>query len=355
MSFQFPSHFNFDLQFEQMKRFRSSTSFTVKLTSCIPLRSPVGVRQFIVAALSVRLKPQIPIAVLFSLALFSPVFSQAGETGLSFLKLGVGARSVAMGEAHAAMASDASATYYNPAGLSEATKANIMIMHKEWFQDVRTEFLGVCLPFAGYAIGLGVNTTNVDNVQLRRRPGPPEGTFSSHDFAAGVSFAGKVTSTLSAGVSLKFLYEKIFVDEASGVAADIGVLYQTPIEGLKLALAGSNFGSMGNLRNDKIKLPSLLRVGSSFVRELDIVYSTLTVGADLVKVFREDKAHLHTGAEVSYQEKIAFRFGYLFGYESRGLTVGLGLRRDFLRLDYGFSPQSQDLSNGHTVSVGVEF
>ena len=163
--------------------------------------------------------------VLLALALnISGAFAQSGQTGLSFLKLGVGARSIAMGEAHAAMATDASATYYNPAGLFGATKADIMIMHKEWFQDVRTEFIGVNIPFADYALGFGINTTNIGDIQLRTRPGPSEGTFSSHDFALGASFAMNVAPSLNAGITLKFLYEKIFVDEASGVAADIGVL-----------------------------------------------------------------------------------------------------------------------------------
>jgi len=74
-----------------------------------------------------------------------------------------------------------------------------------------------------------------------------------------------------------------------------------------------------------------------------------------VKIFREDKAHVHTGLEVNYQETVSFRVGYLFGYETRGFTAGLGLRRDIFNRDYGFSPQSQDLNSGHTLSVEVEF
>ena len=292
---------------------------------------------------------------LFSLSIVQQTFGQSGQTGLSFLKLGVGGRSVSMGETHAAIASDASATYYNPSGLIEGKNIDVMFMHKEWIQGVKTEFLGVNIPFTDCAIGLGINTTNVGDIQLRTRPGPAEGTFSSHDFAIGISFAAKVSPSLDAGVTLKYLYEKIFVDEASGTAFDLGILYKSPIEGLKLAFVGSTFGSMGSLRAEKIKLPSLLRVGSSYTHEIDALQSTLTLGADAIKVFKEEKAHLHTGAEVDYQQVIAFRLGYLFGYETRGLTVGLGVRKDFLRLDYGFSPQSDDVSNGHTISVGVEF
>jgi hypothetical protein len=280
--------------------------------------------------------------------------AQGGQTGLSFLKLGVGGRSVAMGEAHAALANDASATYFNPAGLVEGEKVDILIMHKEWFQDIRTEYLGVALPFGNFALGLGINTTNVGEIELRTRPGPPEGTFSSHDFALSASMAMKVSPALNAGISVKYLYEKIFVDETSGIAADVGLLYKPPLEGLKFAVVGSNIGSMREFRTEKVKLPALLRVGASYNRGLDRLHSSLTMGTDFLKVFREEKVRLHTGAEINYEEKVAFRAGYTFGYETRGMTFGIGISRDILRLDYAFTPQSQDFRSGHTISIGVQ-
>jgi hypothetical protein len=304
---------------------------------------------------SKRLDCCFPVLLIIVLLFRSEMAAQGGETGLSFLKLGVGARSVGMGEAQAAIGTDATATYYNPGGLAEASKTSILVMHKEWIQDVRTEFLGVNIPFEDFAIGIGINTTNTGNIELRTQPGPSEGTFSSHDFAGSISIARRIIPELSVGASFKFLYEKIFVDEASGVGFDVGALYKSPVEGLRFALVGSNFGSMGSLRSESIQLPSLLRLGGAYIHDVDMLHSTLTVGADLVKVFHEDNAHLHTGLEVDYQETIAFRIGYLFGYETRGLTAGLGLRRDIFRLDYGFSSQSEDFNNGHTISVGVEF
>ena len=300
-----------------------------------------------------RISP--PSIIFFFLLIVPQTFAQGGKTGLAFLKLGVGARSIGMGEAHAAIANDASATFYNPSGLVEGENHQILLMHKEWIEGARTEFFGVNLPFGDKAIGLAINTTNVGDIELRTRPGPPEGTFSIHDFALGLSFATKLHPSLNGGLSLKFLYEKIFVDEASGVALDIGLLYRTPIEGLKLAFVAANLGSMGSLREEKIKLPSLIRVGSSYIRELDLLRSTFTAGVDVVKVLREEKTHLHTGTELTYQELVSLRFGYLFGYETRGFTAGLGLRRDFVTVDYGFSPQSRNISNGHTISIGVEF
>ena len=315
----------------------------------------IGLLRSIIANSEARPIHRISILLVALSFFLSEALAQGGETGLSFLKLGVGARSVGMGEAHAAIADDASATYYNPGGLAEANKTSILVMHKEWIQDVRTEFLGVNIPFEDFAVGIGINTTNIADIQLRTQPGPSEGTFSSHDFAGSISIARRIIPELSLGASLKFLYEKILVDEASGVGFDVGALYNSPIEGLRFAVVGSNFGSMGSLKSENIQLPGLLRIGSAYLHEVDMFHSMLTLGADVVKIFREDKAHLHTGLEVNYQETVSFRVGYLFGYETRGLTTGLGLQRDIFRLDYAFGPQSQDLNSGHTLSVEVEF
>ena len=86
----------------------------------------------------------------FILGLFimQSAMAQVGQTGLSFLKLGVGARALGMGEAYSAVASDPTATYYNPASLSLSHNSQILFMHKEYVQDTRTEFLAATTSLA---------------------------------------------------------------------------------------------------------------------------------------------------------------------------------------------------------------
>ncbi len=296
---------------------------------------------------------------LFSLLILflstSAVSAQGGRTGLSFLKLGVGGRALGMGEAYSAIASDAAAAYFNPSGLVENQRVEIMIMHKELFQGARSEFLGISVPFEQLSLGFSIISTNVDDIEIRTRPGPPEGTFSTHDVALGISFGYKISSELNIGATGKILLEKILIDESTGFALDLGILYKSPIRGLRFALVGDNFGSMSTLRSESTRLPALVRVGTSFTNPIGSFDGNLLLSADIVKVLHEDRAHLNTGAELNFHQTISARVGYQLGYEEKGVTTGFGVQYGLFKLDYGFIPVSMELNNMHTVSVSVNF
>ncbi|HLP14828.1 MAG TPA: UPF0164 family protein, partial [Bacteroidota bacterium] len=125
----------------------------------------------------------------------SSLFAQASSTGMSFLKLGVGARSVAMGETGTAYAADASASYYNPAALSFASQTDITVMHKEWIADIATEYFGAAVPGETVSLGFSFNATNTGGIDVRTRPGDAEGSFNAHDMA----ITGSVGLSLAEG------------------------------------------------------------------------------------------------------------------------------------------------------------
>jgi Uncharacterised protein family (UPF0164) len=298
------------------------------------------------------MKKIIKIAVLF---LLFPVIllSQNGSTGLPFLKLGVGARSVAMGEAYTAIADDPSATFYNPAALSLISDPQVMLMHKQWIAGTTTEFLGAALPLGKISFGFGLNTTNVDGIEIRDQPGPPDGTFGLHDFDLSASAGYRLDSSLSIGVTGKFLYEKIFIDEASGLALDAGALFRLN-QYITAAAAITNIGSMSALRYEATTLPAAARAGIAFADHLTDMFS-LTTAADFLKTFQDSGSRLHLGGELLYDDFFAIRGGYQIGYEAKGISAGFGIAYGAAQFDYAYVPFSETLGDTHTFALTFRF
>jgi hypothetical protein len=288
------------------------------------------------------------------------VHAQAGSSGLSFLKLGVSGQGVALGDAVTAGISGAAAAHYNPAGLaapnSHATSTQLLVMHKEWVQDTRTQFLGASV-FLGErsALGFGVNSTTVSDVEIRTRPGTPEGTFTARSAAFSLSYAQQFADDLRLGATAKFLYEKILVDEASGFGFDIGMQWQTPVDQLSVGAVVANLGSTNPLRNESTRLPSMLRVGSAYALRFGEIPSVLNFSMDFNHVFPDSKSILAAGTEFLFEKTVAGRVGYQFGADTRGFSAGAGVTYGIFTLDYAFGSLSSDLGSTHTISLNFHF
>ncbi|MBL8016621.1 MAG: PorV/PorQ family protein [Ignavibacteria bacterium] len=290
------------------------------------------------------------------LIIASVSFSQndgAGNTGLAFLKLGVTSRSISLGEAVVSSTYDASATHYNPAALFNGSKMNLVFMHNEQVLGVRTEFFGAKMKGEKFAFGLSLNNTSIDKIEVREIPGEPLGEFTAQNFAFGLSVGYKVNNMLSIGATGKFIYEKIYVDNASGFAFDIGGLYVK--DKLSVGAAFTNFGSMTELRNESTKMPSALRFGGSYAIDIKSMGSQLLIAADGYKVFDGGKFHANTGAEFTYKDFLALRVGYQSGYENKSITTGIGLKYKSVSLDYAFVPYKYSLGSSHTITLATGF
>ncbi|MCX7878067.1 MAG: PorV/PorQ family protein [Ignavibacteria bacterium] len=287
----------------------------------------------------------------------SVLFSQnngSANTGMSFLKLGVSSRSIAMGEAVVSNVNDASATHYNPAALFSGSDVNLIFMHSQTSFGVRSEYLAFKLRTKGrFAFGLSLNNTAVNDIEIREIPGEPIGTFNAQNFAFGISASYKFNEMLSLGATGKFLFEKIYVDNASGFAADIGVIYRKDI--FSLGLSFSNFGTMSELRNKSTKLPSSVRLGGSYLFKLKGIGADLLISSDGYKVLDGGKFHVHIGSEFVYKNFLSLRAGYQSGYENRNITAGIGVKYNIFTLDYSFIPYRYSTGLGHTITLGANF
>lgn len=279
----------------------------------------------------------------------------AGNTGLSFLKLGSGARNIALADNGSSMSGDVTALFYNPARLLSNEGTEIMLMHNEWIEGIRSEILGLKFAFLGMPVGLGVNYTGVSDIEIRTTSGTPLGKFDAHYFFASLSSAFELMDDIKAGLTVKFINEDIFTDYASGYGFDFGVNYATPIKNLTASTVLRNIGSMSELRNEGSKLPAEVRIGSAYLYEIENYETEILVGAEVNKYLALDDYHINIASEISYKKLLSLRVGYQAFYESKGVTAGLGLSYGNFSFDYALTPFYYSLGSGHSFSVNFKF
>lgn len=284
-------------------------------------------------------------------------FGQVGDgggTGLAFLKLGVGARASGLGEAYSSVADDATATYWNPAGLALLDGTQLAFSHTEWIQGISNDFLAFAFPGLGGTVGLSFYSNNVNGIERRELPSPqPSGTVDANDIALGLSFGHSISSALTVGATVKYLYEKISLEGAAGYAFDFGANY-TPFDPpLNFSVVLHNIGSMGELLNESIELPRTFRIGVSYLHELTSLEGAILLAAEGVKV-SENEVRGNFGAEFQFKNRLALRLGYQTGFDEKSLGGGFGMNFDRYHLDYGFTPFSSNFGDTHRFSFGLD-
>ena len=290
------------------------------------------------------------------LILSSITFAQsAGNSGLAFLKFGFGARNIAMGDAGSTASNDLSAMYYNPSRLVSLVGNEVMFMHNEWIQDVRSEVGGIKWNMFSLPFAVGFNVTTVSDIEVRDKPGDPVSKFNANYFFGSLSSGFTVVEDLDFGATIKYLYEGILNDESTGFGFDFGINYLTPVKGLTASAVIKNIGSMNKLRIEKTKLPSELRFGGVYNFGLETAKLAFILATEFQKYLDTDDIHINGGGEIIYNQTFAARVGYQSGYESRDFTGGVGIMWGNFRLDYAYMPFSLGLGNANLFSVQFKF
>ncbi|UCE18022.1 MAG: PorV/PorQ family protein [Gemmatimonadota bacterium] len=286
-------------------------------------------------------------------ALSGEIYSKAGSKGLSFLKIGLGARAGALGDAYVSLANDATAPLWNPAGLNSIDGRDVLFIHNQWFQDIRSEFVGTAMTFGNDGFGLGFLFNTVGDIENRApQTGKLIGTFSTYDIAFTGAYARRFTRQISLGMTLKILYEKIHIYSSSGFALDLGARISPGIDNVTLGAVIQNIGKMGTMRNEETPLPLTTKVGLNYVSTVESLNGTLLFTADVNKA-SDYRTTFHTGLEYSLNQRLALRGGYQFGQDERSFSAGIGLRLNMYRLDYAYAPYDYDLGDTHRLTFGI--
>ena len=294
--------------------------------------------------------------ILFIIISSSMLLAQnAGNAGLSFLKIGASARSIASSDI-GLLNSDPSSVYYNPAAVNLQTSASVMFTHQMWIQDLTSEIITANFTFWGLPFSFGVNTTKVKGFEIRTKPtAEPDGNFNANYFYGNISTGFSIIQNLEFGVTIKYLYEGLLSDDASGTGYDFGLLYTNLIDNLNVGASIRNLGSMNALRNEKTKLPADFIINSTYKLAFDNSSIDVLPVVGIQKYLDVDNLHIHIGNEVVYDKQFSLRLGYITGYESKGITAGAGFYWNSLNIDYAFTPFGYGIGNANTISLVYTF
>ncbi len=304
--------------------------------------------------------------VCFGLSMCFSVFSFADEgvsSAFSFLKIGKGAKPVSMGEAYTALANDVNAVYWNPGGLGEIKKQEVMASYLKYVVDINSGYFGYVLPLSRGGLGIGVTYLDYGKIESTTEEDPTgENTayYRPYDISAVIGYGRKINEKISLGVNLKGICENIDGYTAQGVAIDLGMLYDLPVEDLILGFTVKNLGVQTKaFIEEKHDLPLVCNLGLGYM----LLSNSFRLGLDLSQP-EEGDFGVNVGGEYIWREMVSLRLGYKSagedlktGSSKDGLTgfgIGLGVNMKVYYLDYAFVPFNE-LGDTHRVSIGMKW
>jgi len=301
------------------------------------------------------MKQKIFLSAVLILAAASAYAAGPGTTGASFLKVGVGARELAMGSAASVLTEGAGAANWNPARLAGLKGKHLSASYNMLFIDESQGYLGFAtqLNDGMGVLGGGMNYLTVADIEKRAGDTEsPDSLFDSNNMALAFSYArAEVKPGLALGASLKYISQDLDTQTDRAVAVDLGSTYQLN-DVYTAAFVMQNLG--GKVGPDNLPLLFKAGVARSF---LD---GKLAAAADVDWLAYDERFYLDLGAEYLLGKGLAFRAGYQLGRAQdelgglTGLGAGLGLKFDRFALDYAYVPFG-DLGDTHRMTLGFAF
>ena len=305
------------------------------------------------------------------------------QAGCQFLKIGVGARAIGMGESYIAVGQDANAIFWNPAGLAYISGTEISFSHTEWIADIKHDAFAAAAKFGNlgvfgvsfvtmnygdiYATSIDFNPSNDFGYTGGKRFGGDKIGVSEH--AIGLAYSRSFTNKFSLGGHAKFIYqnlgesqvnirgiERIKKNEVDVVAFDFGTLYYTGFKDLRIAMSIQNFSKDLMYEIEAFQLPLNYRVGAAMnmlslfnIDESQI----LTLSVETIHP-RDYTERVHVGAEYVLNNIFAIRAGYKSNYNEESLTAGAGLKTESgLVIDYAYAAFGNAFGAVHRFSIGL--
>jgi len=345
--------------------------------------------------------------------------AQVGITSVPFLQIEPDSRAAGMGNTGVALADNAAAVFWNPAGLAFQKGNQVSITHSEWLPAFNADLFYDYLVGKYYIEGIGTIGAHITYLNLGEQirtdeQGLEQGRFNSYEFAGGFSYGAKLNENFSLGGGFRFIYSSLAegtvsgqkINPGSSVGIDVAALYKS--NSFDFLNKESNFNAGINISNigpgiqytdnaQKDPLPTIFRIGWALTTKLDPEgINTLTIANDISKIMARsdstgsdgvvsalfsswgsytrnngtenvtlgliDQFMFGAGLEYWYNNLFAIRGGYYYEHPENGdrvfFTLGAGIRYSFVGVDFSYIAALEEehpLANTTRFSLLINF
>ncbi len=236
-------------------------------------------------------------------------YAQVGITSVPFLQIEPDSRTAGMGNSGVAIADNATAVFWNPAGLAFQEGHEVSITHADWLPNFNVDMFYDYLAGRYYVEGIGtigghITFLNLGEQEHRDAGNNLIGEFSSYEIAGGFSYGFKLNENFAVGTGIRFIFSNLVPSgtlvegqtarNGTSVGLDLGTLYRSNHflvanreaqirAGLNLSNLGPSIQYTDEAQKDP--LPTLLRVGWAYKMDLDQDgFNSITLSNDFSKI-----------------------------------------------------------------------
>ncbi|HMA61401.1 MAG TPA: PorV/PorQ family protein [bacterium] len=270
-------------------------------------------------------------------------FKKVGTVGYTFLEVPVTARQAGMGQAAGAIVKNSGITplFLNPAVLGFQKRYVAGISYSKWLANINHHSGGVSIPsqYLGN-FGIGVNYFDYGTMDRTIQTGfglyEKAGNYTAQSLSLGMTYARQLTDKFSYGLRFKWVEETIYNYSSSNALLDMGIIYYTNFNSLRIGGMVSNFGVESKFIGDSFKMPTTLRLALAYDFIINDKQSLTLVGE--VSHPSDNLEKIHIGFEYNLNDLLYLRTGYKYKYDEDKISYGAGINWDKFMLDASFIP-----------------
>lgn len=314
----------------------------------------------------------------------APDTDRAGTAGASYLLIPVTARTASLGSTLTggmANLNGIEALYQNPAGLTSNQGTAALFSRMNYVADIGINHFGVAQRLGNNQVGLTVTAWDFGDIPLQTEEDPEinsDNTWDALFATVGLSYARQFTDRIAAGVTAKYVSERIDNLNAGTIAFDAGMTYTVGETGLRFGVSLKNvggsltYGGDGLIRSGSFRgndqgqeritkldpadteLPSLLNVGVTYTRPLGANASVALLGNFRSNSYVDDQ--FSGGIEFGVANIFFARGGYQWSqdlddnfYSGWNLGAGLNLEVSGRMLNVDYAYRATDFFDGVNI------